>query len=129
MNIFNVAIKIIGTVIVLAITIYLVELFIPFGVEREFAIINEQYKNIALERGGLTKAEKNSLQDELEKMDNINNLAINITSFSTRRYKEKITYDVKATYSYSTLMSLLSRKLREVPLRYERKFPNRKIIN
>ncbi|QUI25914.1 hypothetical protein HZI73_26235 (plasmid) [Vallitalea pronyensis] len=128
-SIIGIVFKGIGMVFLVAFVVILLQIFIPFAAEREFAIANTPYKDKALKDGGLTSLEITELKNKLSAMDGIEDLTVNISLRNTRKYQEDIVYTVTAKYRYSTLVSIFTRKMEEVTLTYKRQFPNKKVLN
>lgn len=125
----GIILSIVFVVFLLALAIGFIELSTPIALKADFDRICDTYVDTAVDQGGLTAPQINSLVTELEAISPA--LTINSTTISrvgTVAYKSDITFTVKATYSRSTMINLMVRELRSYNFTYDKTFANSVLV-
>jgi hypothetical protein len=119
---------VLGFILVIFITIlvYMVEFFIPLSAKAD---MNTYCRNTLFKMevmGGLSKDDKDDLQNELESKG-FSNIIINGTPFA--KHGKEITLHVEAEYTYSKLTGLFIRRNISRQMVYKKMSIARKVVN
>lgn len=127
MNTTNTIVLAVVIILLLCISIFIIELFIPINRKFEMNSICRKYVFIVEDRGDLNAEENSELINRLE---NINLEAITISIDSTgSKFGDEVNFSVSAQSKHNSLTQLFSRNVERILIRYERKLTIRKIIN
>lgn len=126
----SIVLTLVFVVLLLTFAIGFVELSTPIALKADFDRVCDTYVDRAVEQGGLTLTQINSLVADLEALNP--SITVNSTTISrvgTVPYKSDVTFEVHATYSRSTMVNVLVRELRNFNFRYEKVFVNDNLVD
>lgn len=125
----SIILSIVIIVFIVCFAIGFVELSIPIIIKADFDRICDSYVEIASTKGGLKNSQKNKLILELESLNpNIKINSTNISKVGTIPYKGNIIFKVNATYSCSTMINVLVRKLKNYSFNFNKICINNKLV-
>jgi hypothetical protein len=128
MNIANILVMGIILIILVIITTFMLELFIPINQKFQFDKVCSQYVFICDNNNGLTSEQKTQLVDELTALG-FTNITYHIPEINEKAFNENYLFDVQGDYAVNPIISLKKRQEKIIHMKYHYQLVNRQVIN
>lgn len=116
-------------VFIVALALGFIELAVPVVLKADFNRTCDVYAKKSIESGGLTTEQIDELAQEIENISD--RITINSTSISKVGeipYGGELIFEVDAIFRQSTMVTTMSRELKEYPFIYYKKFKNNFLV-
>ena len=127
MNTTNTIVLSVVIVLLLSISVFLIELFIPISKKFEMNSICRKYLFIVEANGNLSAEEIEELTGSLEHIG-LNDVSIEVDSDGSK-FGDEVKFEVTAEFAHNSLANLFNRNIERMLIRYDRELTIRKIIN
>lgn len=127
MNTTNVIILAVVIVILLCLTMFISELFIPLNRKFDMNSICRNYMFIIEENGRLSNEEIIELSDSLQNIG-LSEIEIDVSSDGSK-LGDSITFKVEAQSVHNSISQLFTRSTERININYERKLTIKNIVN
>lgn len=125
----SIILSIVFIVMCLAFIVGVLELSTPVILKGDFDRICDSYVDVAVDGGGLTVAQTNSLIADLEQLaTGVTVTSTDISRAGTVSYKGSVSFKVEATYSRSSIVGMIVRQTKTYPFVYQKTFAHSKFI-